>query len=1548
MPLEPGGYADKIGNRYEGRWVVRQILRLLSEDLSSLQLEAVGDDEYGVDLWVQRPDGLRVGQQCKIRNGSYDRWSVADLDRRGILDAMKAHLDRDDQTEFMLVTAVSFAAVHDVCESARRSSGDPESFFQHQIQDIGEERRTIFRRFCESLELDSTSVADRAHAYSYLRRLYIEIWPDSVANREDLLDQAGMLVAGDPTTTVAVLADYAVDRMRHVIDASSVWSHLESRGLRPRRLPQDTRVLPAIRGLQEQFVASIQPDLIGGSLIPREATGQILRALEHNTIVAVHGHPGQGKSAVMLELTQRLAAADVAYLPIRLDRQTPKNNSQDFGESLGLPESPVACLHAAAGDRPCVLVLDQLDALRWTSHHSLNALEVCKALVREVRGHRALGVDIAVVLACRNYDIENDPEIKKWIAAEKGRDGGLAEITVGPLKPEAVAEAAKAAGLEVESLSARQKDILTSPQHLAMWLGIAISSGGFEFQSRVQLMREYWNTRMRELRQQGANTAGVQSVLDSVISFMEQNSILTAPTAIVGDLDSFDALLSVGILRTTGEAISFAHQSYLDYQIASRVVREVHSNGRSIVSWLGSRDNQSLFRREQLRQALCLLGEDAGATFGSVVNELLDSAEVRFHLKHLCLEVVGQVETPSDQLVTSLIERVQLADWREHILTTVFRGHAAYVRPLIERGTLSRWLHNHDERNAALWLLRTVAESIPDDVVAIVEPFADVDDEWRERVLSCLAWNAHDDSEAMFSLRLRLASEGTYREFVDWRRLQAHRRLPLLEAVLQSVTAESFREQFGGHRRRSRFEQWTDADMSALLEAARQDAGAAWSILVAQIWRLAPQVDEPPGTLEQWLDSDREGIRQGMEGVPFGLTAIAREAGRSLAETDGEDFWALTGELRELESPVIQNLLIETYAALPPPLSNRVIEWLLCDSRRFSLGTGRQEPKWMPARRLVAALSPHCDDDVFRRLEDAICSYHSPTEKRDAEYWLTTWKRGYFGDYWGRCQYFLLPALPMERRSETTEQLVGVLNRKYQHYPEENFMTALRVRGGSVGSTLPADLLKLSDEAWLGIVTNKKLTEEGSHRWIQVDDDHVAESSIRQFSRKLEQIAKRFPARFGRLALRLPHDVHPSYKTAILDGLKLTDSGTIPEDERPQWHPAPVDLIEQVLERFHDEASRDFASAFCWLLHSRAEDEWSEAALSRLIEFATTHPHPEVNALSVGNAHGDFDASRATPEALTTDALNCVRGVAGLAIGAIIRNHPDLLERMRSALQHLCDDHHPAVRVAGVQACLPVLAIEKDFAIECFRRACESDPRLTASRAGIYFFNCGMDSHAEIVAPLIVQMVHSESPVVAQEGAEEVAARWLFGRHFEAELQECLAGSIPQRRGVAQIAAHFVTKPEYFASCEPLVSQLMNDPEAEVRNELRRLVCSRDVLLTSDGVGLVQRFVNSQAFVDDPTGLLYGLDEHSGDLIPFSEVLFSAVNQFVGPLLETSRDMSFAVHLDVDHLNRLLLRLYEQAVSAGEMAIANSCLDAWDVMFEQRVGGAQDVARAIA
>ena len=80
---------------------------------------------------------------------------------------------------------------------------------------------------------------------------------------------------------------------------------------------------------------------------------------------------------------------------------------------MGLPASIAHCIDSIAKNKNAVLILDQLDALRWTQAHSGVALTVCIQLIRELkainyeREHK-----ISLVFVCRSYDLENDSGIK--------------------------------------------------------------------------------------------------------------------------------------------------------------------------------------------------------------------------------------------------------------------------------------------------------------------------------------------------------------------------------------------------------------------------------------------------------------------------------------------------------------------------------------------------------------------------------------------------------------------------------------------------------------------------------------------------------------------------------------------------------------------------------------------------------------------------------------------------------------------------------------------------------------------------------------------------------------------------------------------------------------------------------------------------------------------------------------------------------------------------------------------------------------------------------
>ena len=80
MAYEKGGRADKYGNRFEYNWVIYNLLDVVREKISYVMIEAIGEAEKGVDLWIGNLDGTREGQQCKGRYGDEDHghmvWSM--------------------------------------------------------------------------------------------------------------------------------------------------------------------------------------------------------------------------------------------------------------------------------------------------------------------------------------------------------------------------------------------------------------------------------------------------------------------------------------------------------------------------------------------------------------------------------------------------------------------------------------------------------------------------------------------------------------------------------------------------------------------------------------------------------------------------------------------------------------------------------------------------------------------------------------------------------------------------------------------------------------------------------------------------------------------------------------------------------------------------------------------------------------------------------------------------------------------------------------------------------------------------------------------------------------------------------------------------------------------------------------------------------------------------------------------------------------------------------------------------------------------------------
>src|SRR5205823_11501867 len=104
--------------------------------------------------------------------------------------------------------------------------------------------------------------------------------------------------------------------------------------------------------------------------------------------------------------------------------------------------------------------LDQIDAVRWTSAHSADSWDVCEELIQEA----LTCPNIRVVVACRTFDIEDDPQIRAWKSRSE-----CCEVAVAELSDAALDRFLAEQQLSHRSLTPGQKKLLRSPQLLYLW-----------------------------------------------------------------------------------------------------------------------------------------------------------------------------------------------------------------------------------------------------------------------------------------------------------------------------------------------------------------------------------------------------------------------------------------------------------------------------------------------------------------------------------------------------------------------------------------------------------------------------------------------------------------------------------------------------------------------------------------------------------------------------------------------------------------------------------------------------------------------------------------------------------------------------------------------------------------------------------------------------------------------------------------------------------------------------------------------------------------------
>lgn len=1543
MAFEPGGYADKLGNRYEGRWVARQMLLLLSEQLTSITLESVGDDEAGVDLWVTRLDGTREAQQCKAENGTKFNWSLRDLASRAVLSHLKMQLQRDMSHRFAFVSSTPANQLRDLSRSASDSTGDAQTFYDHQILAGSKDRKEAFTIFCDCLGLSESSPPDRETAFNLLSRSDFHLFSDDREQREELKWMARQSVVGESNTVLSLLANFAEENLRKTIISSDIRSHLKQLGFEPRALLADERIEPKLEELRDEFEESIGPHLAGGEFIARGEVDQLKASIKDDAADAVvlHGSAGHGKSGVLYQFCQYLNEIQTPYLAVRLDRKTPEDNPIAFGAKLGLPDSPVNSLCAVSANRHCVLILDQLDALRWTSAHATEGIDVCKALLREVQAMRLLGRRVSVVFSCRTFDLEHDPQIKIWLKPSQSFKVEKVEVT--DLPENSVQEFVGRFNVDFRRMTSRRRGLLRSVHNLALWAEVMESDNSSpEFDSGSDLLRAFWRNLRQELEKAGFPSSEIQRLLDTIVSHMEKTASLTAPKRIVEPHEGLaTGLQTRNVIHVDRRSISFCHQSHLDFLIASRAIESMETTETSIIDWLGDKSQQSLFRREQLRQLLYLLADENTAQLSHSINLLISSDEVRFHIKQLTIETLGQLRpgTEMRDFVISLLDR---KEWRDHVFSDVIHGNTEWIETLHEDGRLLKMLlaEESSEYETAAWLFNSVANRIPRVVDSALEAATNAG--VTDRLFNFL-WSsdAESESDRVFQFRLSTIPTAVNPPYVHWDKISKDRPdrvIELLAAFLADWSLDRERTRAG---RRLTVDHGND--IKAIRSAARRVPKLAVRKLTPILVTFAKRRIKEQRAWRTRTEGDD--VSYPNTKIPKILLTTLGAAFVALAKRHSSRFIDLSSRIEKLRSRSVQALLLGGWSSLPyETFADQAVEWLLADTNRLRCGSERRRPRWCEPARLVRKMSSHCSTEVFQRLEETLQRYRDPDEKRFASWWLKNASEGYYRNGFGAARHFLLPALDPSRRSSETTSRIGVLHEKFADYPKDHFLRS-GSRGGSVRSPLGKDAIgRMSDKHWLQLIKNQKIpARDGAFR--KYEKNSVTEASVEMFARDFGIAAKREPERFGKLALRLPADAPAEYLAEVFSALQEEKPpNEVAEKDRDAWRPASRELIDRVLDSVDLADDNYLMRQFCWLVLNRTDLDPSDRVVSRLVDL-TKFSDPHYDVPNQMNPSGESNRERV--HHFETVALNHVRALAVSAIGSILFEHKHLLPRFQSALEPILRDPHPAVRLALVGVCLPIWNFNRPLAVDWFIQASTADFWPACGRNAQRLMNCAFPEFTEQLTPMIESMVSSPEPSIAEEGAQEATARWLFFDSFSNLVTVCRRGPSPQRIGVVKIAAQFAKDEKYAEKCFPILADMCNDPTEEIREVTARAFHDERLLEIPNVSAFMLEFIESEAFDDDPDSLCDALHDFSGSLTQFTDVAFAAVKRAIESQSNPSANPNRRMGLLDRHLSGVILRLYEQSGSRSLARIRDECLDAIDEMLEHRIAPARSLLEKI-
>lgn len=1504
MPYEIGGRADKRGNSYEIDCIIYEMLKVLDEKNYSVCIEPLGTDEIGTDILVTNFDGQKEHQQCKARNASKEYWDISDLKEKNIFSTWKFHLDRDCFRKVALVSPIACTFLSDLHDRASNTNDKAEDFYSIQIIKNSEKFQKFYKNFCDEMGLNSNDNNDIFKSIDYLKRIYYK--QISEHQLKEMINQYIQFLFSTKVETVynafislIVKEDIFGQEITQII----LTNYFQKQKINFRLQDNDERISPRIQEINQEYRENFNPLLSG--FVHRKVFDDCIEAIANEKSIIISGNAGYGKSGCTEAILNYCEKEKIPHIAIKLDRRTPHKNCESWGHDLGFPSSIAHSIHWVSRNKNAVIILDQLDALRWTQANSSEALTVCMELIRQVEYlNYERKKNITIVFVCRTYDLKNDNNINSLFKKQDTLKNDWKTIRVDVFEENEVKEII---GENYENFLPKLKNLLRIPSNLYIWQHLDKNEIYESCLTTSHLIDNWFEQICRKSKMAGLEEKAVNEAIKNIVVFLDKTGRLYIPKQIsnIGEAE-LNYLISSEIIILQNNKLSFVHQSILDYFI-SLSMSEKYFNKQSIEEIIGEKSKQDPKRRYQIQMFLQNILELDSSDFLLIGEKMLISNNIRYYVKHIFYEILRQIEEPDENITLFILTNYKNNIFGNYLIRNTILGKKQYISILMAHGILEQWYLKTEKKDIVFNLLQSITPNFDDEIISFIKKYAFKNINEDKQFMKCFIHDTTEENEEMFELRMMFYEkypEYIKEMFIDIKKIMKHFGKRLIQLI--SFCLKNKIENYNIH-----LSSYEELDSNDIFFANNAE------FVLNELLPYIPK--ESPLNVKYSNWNEKHINKYGIERT---TVKLVKKATIELINKSPQNFWTYYKPYLGKGYHIFNEIILTSLLSMPPQYSDQIIDYLITDFDKniFDYTSGTEDQLGL-TEEILKIHGNTCTKERLSILEDKIYKYISPyaTEwyKKRIEQNKTKESSPVYWSFWGDLQYKLLQCLPEKKISKKTRDLLNVLHRRFYkvplHYSNSN------IHSGWIAS--PVSGKNISKAQWLQIITNSKLKKQKRPKLVEVKDGFI-ESSSQAYARDFQTVVQQNPQEMIEIILENKECVLPIFIDSLFLGIELSEKLEIID----------FTILEKLFLEFPCDIKSYRASYFCGIIKKLKNISWSSEIIQQLMNIALNHFNPELSS----NIANEKDSC----QTLRNNALNSVKGRAAMAIGHLLQENKEFFSQFKDIIEKMLTDKNPEVCFAAMYALYPSYNIDKEWTEKNILHLYESDIRTTS------FFNSNnmlfhlYSTYKEKIIKIVENCFESEDQELIKIGGHTICEFYIHFKEFEKIVLSVEDKSEYQIKSILEMAILYLDISEYKEIAQKIILTYKNTdidlqfPLSKIFNKIYidsiyNKEFLKELMESKVSRKLVQAFVNY-------------LEENTNSIILYKDIILQLCENILQMKLE---DLKQEWELE-NHISKLIIFLYDKTINIDKQT-SDKCMDLWDIMFERQLGSVREISQKL-